>query len=69
MKTINGMAVIAHRAKPNNAGFVVLLAAESKELGYEYVTACVDSLTDKEWYWGHYFTDLSSAVYDFKLRG
>lgn len=69
MKTINGCAVIAH--KPSNVWPNALAILAVKTLGdsYEYVTAVVSTLDDREWNWGHYYlNDLEAAVMDFNGR-
>lgn len=75
MKTINGYAIVAHRPYGNtepSEGFVIL-AVKHSDFGYEYVTAVVGTLDDREWYWGHYYPGtadaaLDSAVADFHQR-
>lgn len=70
MKTINGCAIIAHRPYGNtlpSEGFVILAV---KTLGdsYEYITAVVSTLDDREWFWGHYSTSLEAATSDYFSR-
>lgn len=75
MNQINGFAIIAHRPYGHtlpSEGFVIL-GAKHSDFGYEYVTAVVSTLEDREWHWGHYYPDtadvaLSSAVADFYRR-
>jgi hypothetical protein len=75
MKQINGFTVIAHRPYGNTVpseGFVIL-AVKHSDFGYEYVTAVVGTLDDREWCWGHYYPGtadvaLASAVADYNER-
>ena len=72
MQTINGYAIIAHRAyshKPDE-GLVILGVRKNNYniSGYEYVTAVVFTLDDKEWSWGHYLGTLDSAFDDYNKR-
>jgi len=34
----------------------------------EWVTACMSSLEDTWWFWGHYYSDPASALADMYLR-
>ena len=70
MKTINGCAIIAHRPSTvwNDNGLAILAVKTFPDGTYEYVTAIVRTLDDREWNWGHYNTSLEAATSDYFSR-
>ena len=69
MKKINGYTIIAHRPYSHGDKGLVILGVRSLDKGYEYVSAVVDTLDDRDWSWGHYTpNNLDTAVKDFNER-
>lgn len=59
----NGANLLLYRKDENREDYVILAQRDNM-----FVTARMGALTDKEWYWGHYTTDLDKAHKDFKTR-
>lgn len=70
METVNGFTVIAHKDSKSYPGAIVILGVRDNphvSSKFEYVTAVMEPLA-REWYWGHYITDLNNAVEDYNSR-
>jgi hypothetical protein len=73
MEKINGYVIIAHRPYRNQMpaeGFTILGAKKNRynKSGFEYVTAVVGTLDDRDWSWGHYHSTIDAALLDFNVR-
>lgn len=55
MAQINGYEIIADKWSAKHTGGIVILGHTMRGGRREYVTALVKSLTDTEWWAGHYF--------------
>jgi hypothetical protein len=71
MDKVNGFTIIAHRPYGSkNDGLVIFGVKKSQfsDSGFEYVTAVVSAVEDKDWSWGHYFNSLDRAHEDYNKR-
>lgn len=71
VEVMNGYAIVAFRTAGENER--VILGARPDRYsrsGFEYVTAHAKPRSDqpREWFWGHYFLDLRTALADYEER-
>lgn len=66
-KTLNGFTVIAHEWSRDS--YVILAFRLTGPATYEYVTARVQNIdSDREWFWGTYFTNVEDAIVNYAER-
>ena len=70
MTTINGYRILASHHTPAREATregAVLLVDRGEDSPHRYVTAWAGT-GDKEWCWGHYYSDLAEATEDYASR-
>lgn len=61
-KTVNGFQIICAEWKALDACYVILGKREKAPLQWEYVTAKMLTLDDREWFYGDYFNGGKDAL-------